>query len=51
MKKGGHNFHPSRTSGMQKQMRARDYNEFKAKKKKKKIEALDLSKPDWSIRK
>lgn len=49
MKKGGHNFHPSRTSGIQKQIRARDADALKAKKKKKLNKPLDLSKGDWSL--
>jgi hypothetical protein len=49
MKKGGHNFHPSRTSGIQKQLRARDFDKLKKKKDKKLNKPLDLSKPNWSI--
>lgn len=33
MKTGGHNFHPSRTSGIQKQLRTRDENERLKKKR------------------
>lgn len=50
MKPGGHNFHPSRTSGIQKQLRARDWNEQHKKKRKPKLKPIDLSKGDWSIK-
>lgn len=47
---GGHNFHPSRTSGMQKQMRAREMNNLNQHLTKPKLQPLDLTKGDWSTR-
>lgn len=42
-------YHASRTSGHQKFLRAKDYDEFKVKKKKVIVKPLDLSKGDWSL--
>lgn len=45
-------YHPSRTSGMQKQTRAREANKLleETKRKKKPIDKIDPNKPDWSVK-
>ncbi len=49
-KNRGGNFHPSRVSGHAKFLRAKDFNEEQARKRKKRpIKPLDLSKGDWSL--
>lgn len=44
-------YHPTRTSGIQKQMRARVVNEMAKKvgRRKRKPEVIDTGNPDWSI--
>lgn len=49
-KNRGGNFHPSRVSGHQKFLRAKEANEA-PKKKRAKIKPLNLSKSDWSLNK
>lgn len=44
----GSKFHPSRISGMQKQLRARDYNKSHAARKSRPIQPIDLTKNNWS---
>lgn len=49
MKPGGHNFHPSRISNRQKQLRKREYDKFKEKDKKPELKVIDINKQDWSV--
>ena len=50
MKKGGHNFHPSRVPGHTKFMTALEAEKLKKKKLAKLNKPLDLSKGDRSLR-
>lgn len=52
MKPGGHNYHPARVPGHVKFGRALAANrEAEKNKKKKDFDAIDLSKPNWSVKK
>lgn len=46
----GSRYHPARVSGHAKFLRAKDYDEQQARKRKKRpIEPVDMSKSDWSL--
>jgi hypothetical protein len=43
-------WHGTRTSGQQKQLRVRDWEKNFGETKKSKIQPVDMSKPNWSLK-